>query len=161
MTTTLDSSQHPPAEPTGETHGASPAAAATFAAGIVYVWMEAIFRLLFTYYPSFDERWQLWSGRVGDIAAMWLTITVIAAAAGVGLWWLWRGREAAGRIGGWTILLIGSAIGAPMIGEIGTPLGSPSTGNGSTSAVAVIAYSILGVVVIVTAALLARLHARR
>jgi hypothetical protein len=50
----------------------------------------------------------------------------------------------------WTILLTASALAAPMIGEIGTPAGSPSTDTGPTTttavAVAIIAYSILGAV---------------
>lgn len=141
--------------------GASPAAAAAFAAGIVYVWAEALFRLLFTYYPSFNARWQLWNGRVGDVAAMWLTISVAAAVAGLGLYWAWRRKPHVGAIADWTILLIASAIAGPMIGEIGQGAGSPSTGTGSTTAVTVIAYAILGAVVIGTVALLGRIHMRR
>jgi hypothetical protein len=41
----------------------------------------------------------LWQGRVGDIAAMWLTISGVA------------------------VVVILSAIMAPLIGEIGTPVG--------------------------------------
>lgn len=141
--------------------GAGPAAAAAFAAGIVYVWAETLFRLLFTYYPSFNARWQLWNGRAGDIAAMWLTISVVAAAAGLGLYWAWRGKSHVGAIADWTILLISSAIAGPMIGEIGQGAGSPSTGTGSTTAVTVIAYATLAAVVIGTAAILGRVHTRR
>lgn len=140
---------------------AGPVAAAVFAAGIVYAWLEALWRLLFTYYPSFSARWVLWNGRVADIAAMWLTISGLAAVAGVGLYLLWRRKEHVGTIATWTIVLIGSAIAAPMIGEIGTPAGSVSTGAGSSSTAAVIAYTLLGLVIIGAAVLLVRLHSRR
>jgi hypothetical protein len=46
------------------------------------------------------------------------------------------------------IVLIGSAIAAPMIGEIGQTSGSYTTGAGSANANAVIAYILLGPVVI-------------
>lgn len=101
---------------------ASPFAAAAFAAGLVYVWGEAAFRLAFTYSPAFDARWVLWNGRVGDIAAMWLTISVLAAVTFLALRFVWRGRSHVGPIMLWTIVLILSAIAAPLIGEIGTPI---------------------------------------
>lgn len=139
---------------------ASPVAAAAFAAGIAYAWLEALWRLLLTYNPDFSAKWSLWNGRVGDIAAMWLTISVLAALVGVGLYWLWRNKDRIGFIMDWTVVLIGSAIAAPMIGEIGTPAGSVATGNGSASAVAVIAYTLLGLVIIVCSVVIARLHRR-
>ena len=141
--------------------GAYPAAAATFAAGIVYLWAEAAFRLLFTYFPGFDARWVLWNGRVGDIAAMWLTISGVSVAAGVVLYLLWRGRDRVGTFAAWMIVLVGSAIAAPMIGEIGNTAGSVTSGAGSTSAVAIIAYALLGLVVIAAGAAFARLRAKR
>ena len=141
--------------------GASPVAAAVFAAGIAYAWLEALWRLLFTYNPDFSAKWVLWNGRVGDIAAMWLTISVLAALVGVGLYWLWRNKDHIGSLADWTVLLIGSAIAAPMIGEIGTPAGSVATGNGSASAVAVIAYTLLGFVIIICAVVITRLHRHR
>ena len=52
---------------------ATPLVAAAYAAGIVYMWGEAAFRLAFTNSTSFNAAWVLWNGRVGDIAAMWLT----------------------------------------------------------------------------------------
>ena len=137
---------------------ASPAAAAVFTAGLVYLWGEAGFRLAFTYSPGFNADWQLWNGRAGDIAAMWLTISVVAVAAGAGLYVLWRSKDHVGSIADWTVLLLASAVATPMIGEIGQGAGSPSTGTGSTRAVTVIAYAILAVVAVVTAALLARIH---
>ena len=140
--------------------GASPVAAAAFAAGLVYVWGEAAFRLLFTYFPTFNADWVLWNGRVGDIAAMWLTISGVAAVAGLALYLLWRGKDRVGYVADWTILLIGSAVAAPMTGEIGQASGSVTNGVGSIQANAVIAYILLGVTVIVCGALLARLHSR-
>jgi hypothetical protein len=128
--------------------GAYPAAAAAFLAGLVYVWGEAAFRLLFTYFPGFNADWVLWNGRVGDIAAMWLTISGAAAVTGVAAWLIWRHRERVGSLAAWVILLIGSAIAAPMIGEIGQTSGSVTNGVGSTQANAVIAYIILGLVLI-------------
>jgi hypothetical protein len=139
---------------------ASPVAAAAFAAGIAYAWLEALWRLLFTYYPNFDSDWVLWNGRVGDIAAMWLTISGFAIVIGLGLYLLWRHRDHVGMIAEWTVVLVGSAIAAPMIGEIGNTTGSVAAGAGSTDVVAIIAYSILAVVVIGAALVLAALRRR-
>jgi hypothetical protein len=141
--------------------GAYPAAAAAFAAGIIYVWGEAAFRLLFTYFPNFDARWVLWNGRVADIAAMWLTISGVAVVVGVAAWLFWRHRARVGSFAGWMIVLIGSAVAAPMIGEIGQASGSVTNGVGFTNLVAVIAWTILGIVVIACGAAFAWLHAKR
>lgn len=98
--------------------------AAGFLAGITYMWVEAIFRLLFTYNPSFNAKWVLWQGRVGDIAAMWLIMWVASLLVFFLAYFLiFRGRTRVGSIGFWTILLLVSAIVAPLIGEIGTPIG--------------------------------------
>ena len=103
---------------------ASPSVAATLAAGIVYVWGEAIFRLIFTFFPDVPATYSLWSGRAGDIAAMWLTISVVAVVVFAVLSRLvWRGRDHVGSVRMWTIVLIVSAIAAPLIGEYGTPFG--------------------------------------
>jgi uncharacterized membrane protein YeaQ/YmgE (transglycosylase-associated protein family) len=131
---------------------AKPAVAAAFAAGILYVWLEATFRLLFTYFPAFNANWVLWNGRVGDIAAMWLTISGVSIVAGIILYLIWRRSEGVGSLADWTIVLIGSSIAAPMLGEIGQSAGSVTTGAGSASATTVIAY--------VGGALLLRLHTR-
>jgi hypothetical protein len=102
----------------------SPVVAAAFLAGVVYMWGEAAFRLAFTYNANFDAFWVLWQGRVGDIAAMWLTISGVALVVFYLFGYLvFRGRQALGSITFWTILLIVSAIVAPLIGEIGTPIG--------------------------------------
>jgi aryl-alcohol dehydrogenase-like predicted oxidoreductase len=102
---------------------APPRVAAAFAAGLIYLWLEVLFRLLFTY-TSLASRYTLWNGRAGDVAAMWLTISAVALVAffvlGFGVF---RGRAHVGTIPVWAILLIVSAIVAPLIGEIGTPLG--------------------------------------
>ena len=162
MSTPVTTHERPPAtgEPTRLT-GASPVAAAALAAGIAYAWLEALWRLLFTCYPDFDAKWVLWDGRAGDIGAMWLTISVLAAAVGGGLYLLWRGKARIGAIVDWTVVLIGSAIAAPMIGEIGTPVGSISTGAGSANGAAIIAYGLLVVTIVVCVAVLTRLHRRR
>ncbi len=108
----------------GASVGATPLAAAGFLAGIVYLWVEALFRLLFTYNANFDAVYVLWQARVGDIAAMWLTMWVVSVVAFFVFGFLvFRGRARVGSIWFWTILLIISAIVAPLIGEIGTPIG--------------------------------------
>jgi len=104
--------------------GASPLVAAAFVAGIVYMWLETAFRLAFTYSANFDAFWVLWNGRVGDIAAMWLTISGVSLVLFFVLgFWVFRGRSRVGTIPWWTAALIISAIAAPLIGEIGTPIG--------------------------------------
>lgn len=148
-------------KPRARDTGAYPAAAAAFAAGIIYVWGEAAFRLLFTYFPDFNAAWVLWDGRVGDIAAMWLTISVAATVAGVALYLAWRRKQSVGTFGGWMIVLVGSAVAAPMIGEIGQTSGSYATGAGSADANAVIAYTILGITVIACGGAFAWLRSRR
>ena len=121
---TMTESQGPDVGAPQTNNGASPIAAAAYLAGMVYVWGEGIFRYVFTKFPSIPERYVLWHGRVGDIAAMWLTISVVAAIVFLifGLR-VWRGRDHVGSIPVWTIVLIVSAIVAPLLGEIGTPIG--------------------------------------
>ena len=118
MDTIKPTERHPEAS-----KGASPRAAAAFLAGIVYMWGEAVFRIVFTKTPLANY-YVLWHGRVGDIAAMWLTISVVAVAVFLffGLR-VWRSRTRVGSIPVWTIVLIISAIIAPMLGELGTPIG--------------------------------------
>jgi membrane protease YdiL (CAAX protease family) len=80
--------------------------------------------LAFTYSANFNNFWMLWQGRVGDIAAMWLTIAGVATVVVFPLGYLFfRGRPQRDSITFWTVLLIVSAIIAPLIGEIGTPIG--------------------------------------
>lgn len=100
-----------------------PQVAAAFAAGIIYMWLETLFRLLFTY-TTLANTYVLWNGRVGDIAAMWLTISGVALVSFFVLGYgVFRGRTHLGSITVWTVLLIISAVAAPLIGEIGTPIG--------------------------------------
>ena len=104
--------------------GASPVAAAAYLAGLVYLWGEALFRYVFTNYPSTPEHYMLYQARTGEIAAMWLTISVVAVAVFLLFGFrVWRSRTRVGSIPVWTIVLIISAIIAPMLGEIGTPIG--------------------------------------
>jgi integral membrane sensor domain MASE1 len=91
---------------------------------------------------------------------MWLTISGVSIVAGIILYLIWRRSEGVGSLADWTIVLIGSSIAAPMLGEIGQSAGSVTTGAGSASATTVIAYVVLGVVVVVGGALLLRLHTR-
>lgn len=109
------------------TNGAAgPYAAAAFAAGIVYMWAEAVIRLVFTWFPDVPVSFNLWpnlnGGRVGDIAAMWLTMGVLAGVVFVVLGrFVWHGRAAVGTYRFWLALLVISAIVAPIVGEYGTP----------------------------------------
>jgi hypothetical protein len=77
------------------------------------------------------------------------------------LYLLWRHRQRAGTFAGWMIVLIGSAVAAPMIGEIGQASGSVTNGAGSANAVAVIACTLLGGVVIACGAMFAWVRTRR
>src|SRR6266702_5727559 len=123
MQTTQNSTSQPESQ-TKASVGAAPLVAAGFLAGIVYMWVEALFRLLFTNNANFDAVYVLWQARVGDIAAMWLTMWGVSLVVFFVFEFLFfRGRARVGSIWFWTILLIISAIVAPLIGEIGTPIG--------------------------------------
>lgn len=102
---------------------ASPLAAAAFLAGIVYCWLEAAFRLAFTYFPNFNSAYFLWNGRPGDVVAMWITIMGLEVVVFLAFARIWRGRPSVGSIQLWTTVLIISAIAAPIIGEIGQTVG--------------------------------------
>ena len=102
--------------------GASPIAAAGYLAAIVYMWLEAILRILLTN-TMLLANFMLWNYRVGDIAAMWLTMSVVAIIVFVLAAYGFRGRANVGSISFWTALLVISIIVAPLIGEYGTPLG--------------------------------------
>ena len=100
--------------------------AAAFVGVIAYVWVEAILRLIFTYFPSVPNTYSLlgYAARDGDISAMWLTMSVVGVLAFLAARWLCRGRECVLTIRTWTWILVASAIIAPIIGEIGTPIGT-------------------------------------
>ena len=100
---------------------ASPKAAAAFAAATIYMWAEAIIRIWFS--KGGDAHLRLWTQRAGDIAGMWLAMIVIGLVAYSVLATVWRKRAAVGSIPVWTIVLIVSAIIAPVIGEWGQALG--------------------------------------
>ena len=105
----------------GGDKGASPKAAAAFAAATIYMWAEAIIRIWFA--KGGDAHLRLWTQRAGDIAGMWLAMIVIGLLAYFVLAAVWRKRIAVGTIPVWTIVLIVSAIIAPLIGEWGQALG--------------------------------------
>ena len=116
-----------PAAASSPSAGSFPAngfAAAAFIAGIAYMWIEAAIRLIFTHYPTTSVDYVLWNGRVGDIAAMWLTMGGVSALIFLALaFGPLRGKQHVGTIRFWTALLLISAVAAPLIGEIGTPSG--------------------------------------
>lgn len=106
---------------------ATPLVAAAYVGSLTGIWAEAIIRLIFTYFPNVPNVYNLWpntaGGRDGDIAAMWVTMLVLVAASFVLAHYLFRGHASVGLVRTWTIILIVSAIIAPLIGEIGTPIG--------------------------------------
>jgi FtsH-binding integral membrane protein len=102
--------------------GASPTAAAGYLAAIVYIWLEAILRIILTN-TMLLANFMLWNYRVGDIAAMWLTMSVVAIIVFVLAAYGFRSRTNVGSITFWTALLVISIIIAPLLGELGTPNG--------------------------------------
>ena len=101
--------------------GAPPKAAAGYAAGLFYLWGEAILRYLWT--NTSLGNWYLYPQRTGDVAAIWLFSVIISLVGFVSVYGLSKKRERVGSITLWTALVVVSAIIAPMIGEIGTPFG--------------------------------------
>jgi hypothetical protein len=105
----------------------TPLVAAAYIGSLTGIWAEALFRLVFTWFPNVPNSYNLWpntaGGRDGDIAAMWVSMLVLVALAFLGARYLLRGRTSVGLLRTWTIILIVSAIVAPLIGEIGTPIG--------------------------------------
>src|SRR5438876_852614 len=102
MQTTQSSESQPESKAEAFT-GTAPLVAAGFLAGIVYMWVEALFRLLFTNNANFDAVYVLWQARVGDIAAIWLVSLIVFFVFG---FLVFRGRSRVGSIWFWTILLI-------------------------------------------------------
>ena len=105
----------------GSGNGASPGVAAAFAAATIYMWAEGVIRIWFS--KGGDAQLRLWGPRAGDIAGMWLAMVIIALAAFFVLAAMWRKRTEVGSIRLWTIVLIVSAIVAPMLGEWGQSIG--------------------------------------
>lgn len=102
--------------------GASPMIAATYAAGIVYMWGIAVARLLATN-SSLGSWFFLYPLRTGDVAAIWLSGVVPGILVFFIVFGLFRGRTRVGSLYIWTAVLVISTILAPLIGEIGTPIG--------------------------------------
>ncbi len=101
--------------------GAGPKAAAAYAAGVAYLWTEAVTRYLATntsYFP-----YMVYSQRTGDVVTIWLTSVVVSLVAFLILWGAFRRRSRVGSIIVWTAILVASVIIAPLVGEIGTPFG--------------------------------------
>ncbi len=103
--------------------GATPKAAAAYAAGLAYLWVEAVVRYLGTNTNLGSWYW-LYPQRTGDVSAIWFTSTVVSLVVFFVLTYgVFRGKPRVGSIKLWTILLVLSAVIAPLIGEIGTPFG--------------------------------------
>ncbi len=101
---------------------ATPLIAAAYVAALAYVWMEAFLRYFATN-TTLLANLVLFNARDGDIAAMWLTMGIVAAVAFGIAFLAFRRKASVGSLTLWTVLLIVSAIVAPLIGEIGTPIG--------------------------------------
>ncbi len=99
--------------------GAGPKAAAAYAAGIAYMWTEAVVRYLATntsYFP-----YMVYSQRTGDVVAIWLTSVIVSLLSFFIVWGAFRNRMRVGPITVWTAILVASTIIGPLVGEIGTP----------------------------------------
>lgn len=108
--------------PSGSSLGASPIVAAMMAGGTAYAWAEAIIRYLATNTPV-GGWYMLYAARDGDIVAMWLTAIVAGLAVFTLAYLVFRKKSSVGSLRMWTIILAVSLILAPLIGEIGTPIG--------------------------------------
>ena len=102
--------------------GASPVVAATYAAGIAYMWGEAAIRFLATN-TALGGWYFLYPMRTGDVAAIWLTGIIASLVVFVVAYALFKGKTRVGSLWVWTAILVISTIIAPLIGEIGTPIG--------------------------------------
>lgn len=106
--------------------GAPPKAAAGYAAGVFYLWGEAILRYLWTNVTVGNLVFgnvYLYNARTGDVSAIWLLSVVVALIGFLLFYFAFRKRERVGSITLWTAVLVVSAIVAPMVGELGTPFG--------------------------------------
>ncbi len=102
--------------------GTGPKVAAAYAAGIAYLWTEALVRYLTTN-TSLGASYLLYPQRTGDVVAIWVTSVVVSLLAFLTVWGVFRGRSRLGSIYVWTAILVVSTIIAPLVGEIGTPFG--------------------------------------
>jgi hypothetical protein len=112
---------HDEARAGGRAGEASPQVAAAFAACALSLWVECVLRIWFS--QGGDAVLRLWAPRAGDIAGMWLAVSVAGLAAYFALAAAWRGRAAVGTLRLWTIVLVLSAIAAPLLGEWGQAIG--------------------------------------
>lgn len=98
-------------------------AIAALIAGTIYMWLEAIFRLLGTW-TTFASVYRLWQPRDGFIAAMFLTISIISIVIYLILAYaVMKKPKSIKSFTLWVIILTVSVVVAPLIGEIGTPVG--------------------------------------
>jgi hypothetical protein len=100
---------------------APPKIAAGYAAGVAYLWGEAILRYLWT--NTSLGSWFLYPQRTGDVAAIWFFSVVFSLVGFGAVYAISKRRTSGGSIKFWTIVLVVSAIIGPLIGEIGTPFG--------------------------------------
>lgn len=102
--------------------GAGPLVAAMMAGGTAYAWAEAIIRYLATN-TSVGSWYMVYAARDGDIIAMWLTTIVAGLIVFALTYVIFKKRSRVGSLRMWTVILALTLIIAPMIGEIGTPIG--------------------------------------
>ena len=92
------------------------------AGGTAYAWAEAIIRYLGTN-TSLGNWYFVFPARDGDIVAMWLTAMVAGLVVFAASYLVFRRRASIGSLRMWTVILAISLIIAPLVGEIGTPIG--------------------------------------
>ena len=102
--------------------GASPVVAAMMAGGIAYSWAEAVIRYLATN-TSLGSWYMVSPVRDGDIIAMWLTEIVAGLVVFELTYLVTRKKASVGSLRMWTVIFAITLIIAPLIGEIGTPIG--------------------------------------
>lgn len=102
--------------------GASPLVAAMMIGGTAYAWAEAIIRYLATN-TSLGAWYVIFPARDGDIVAMWVTAIVAGLVFFAASYVIFRNKSRVGSLRMWTVILAVSLIVAPLIGEIGTPMG--------------------------------------
>lgn len=92
---------------------ASPKVAATLIAGTEYMWLLAFLRLLGTY-TTFWNTYALYNASGGDVAGMWLYMSVAAVAVYLVLaYGLFRKRDHVGSLRLWIAVFAVSVIIAP------------------------------------------------
>lgn len=102
--------------------GATPPIAATFAAGTAYMWAEAVIRALATN-TTLGGWYFIYPERTGDVVAIWVTAVVASLVVFLLSYALFRGKPRVGSLRLWTAIFTISVILAPLVGELGTPIG--------------------------------------